>query len=88
MNSYNKNLLIDLLDPSTIKALMSIYQIRLKHIAVRLNGVSKQAVKYHLDRGSFKAWQKEVILDLFIDHGLEAAELILINTMTNKKVKK
>lgn len=84
MNQYKKESLIDLLDPITIKAVSSLYQIRLKHIAIRLN-VTKQAVKYHLDRSSFQDWQKEVILHLFMDHGLEAAELILIHTISNKK---
>jgi hypothetical protein len=83
MKAHSKQL-IDLLDPNTIKALQSIYQIRLKHIAVRLN-CTKQNVKYHLDNGSFKDWQKEVIYELLLENGLDQTELILVNSIANKK---
>jgi predicted DNA-binding protein YlxM (UPF0122 family) len=77
----------DLLTPATITALKNIYGLSLKHIAVRLN-VTPQAVFYLLKNDRLKDYQKQIILDLLLDHGLEYTELILINTMTNKGVKK
>ncbi|MBN3556054.1 hypothetical protein JYA63_17375 [Fictibacillus nanhaiensis] len=86
MNNYSKHTILELLDPVTIKAVTALYQLRLKHIGYRLN-CTPQAVKYNLDNDSFKQWQKEKILDLFMDHGIEVAELILINSMAIKKGK-
>lgn len=75
-----------MLDPATIKALINIYSLSLKHLAARLN-MTPQAVFYLLKNERLKDYQKEIILILFQDHGLETAELILLHTMIIKRVK-
>jgi transcriptional regulator with XRE-family HTH domain len=87
MNTYKRDSLLDLLDPDTIKALKNIYGLSLKHLAARLN-MTPQAVFYLLKNDRLKEYQKEIILSLFQDHGLESAELIVLHTMIQKRVKK
>lgn len=84
MNLYKRESLLPLLNPATITALKNIYGLSLRHIAARLN-CRPQNAHYLLKNDCLKDWHKEKILDLFFDHGLEAAELILIHTMTAKR---
>ncbi|MGS2776967.1 hypothetical protein ACVBAX_06265 [Robertmurraya sp. GLU-23] len=86
MRVYDQKQLLDLLDTKTINILQSIYQIRLKHMAIHLN-CTIQNVKYHLDQGNFKDRQKKAIYQLFLDQGMDQTELILINSISNKKSK-
>ena len=85
---YDKAELLKLLDADTIKAIARLYGIDYKRIAIRF-GLTRPAIHYQLKNNSFKDYQREIILDLFTQYGLEAAELILINKMmtTMKKVK-
>lgn len=87
MNKYDKAELLQLLDAETIKALLRLYGIDYKNIAIRF-GQTRPAIYYQLKNDSFKDYQREIILNLFIQYGLEAAELILINKMmaTMRKV--
>jgi hypothetical protein len=87
MNNYKKDSLNDLLDPATIKALKNIYGLGLKHLAARLN-ITPQVIFYLLKNDWIKDYQKEAILQLFQDHGLEAAELIVLHTILTKREKK
>ncbi|MGE6488787.1 hypothetical protein [Paenisporosarcina sp. NPDC076898] len=88
MNRYDKAELLKLLDADTIKALLRLYGIDYKKIAIRF-GQTRPAIYYQLKNDSFKDYQREILLNLFIQNGLEAAELILINKLmtTMKKVK-
>lgn len=84
---YDKAELLKLLDADTIKALLRLYGIDYKKIAIRFDQ-TRPAIYYQLKNDSFKDYQRAIILDLFTQHGLEATELILINKMmtTMKKV--
>ncbi|WNS82223.1 hypothetical protein RRU94_15910 [Domibacillus sp. DTU_2020_1001157_1_SI_ALB_TIR_016] len=84
MVKYNKKSLIKLLDPATITALNNTYKPSLGNLAARLNR-APQNVFYYLENDSFKGYQKEIILDLLLDHCLEGTELILINSIVNRK---
>ncbi|KQU17808.1 hypothetical protein ASG65_26190 [Bacillus sp. Leaf13] len=84
MNQYKEQSLLDLLDPATIKALLNIYGLGLKHLGVRLH-LTPQAVFYLIKNDKLKDWQRARILSLFQDHGMEGMELVLINQMVNRK---
>lgn len=77
--------MLKLLDASTIVALLKIYGLNYRHVAIRLNCV-RQNISYLLKHDSFNEHQREVVLELLLQHGLEASELALIRHMT-KKVK-
>ena len=85
---YEKNEVIQLLDASTITALLRIYNLKYKHIAGMFN-VTRPAVTYMIKHDSFKDWQREKVLEMFQHQGLEIAELMLIHQMVNtsKKVR-
>ncbi len=89
MDRYDKAELIKLLDADTLVALLKIYGITYKHLAIRLN-VTRPAISYHVKNNSFKSHDLRIVLDLLFNHGLEVAELILINKMVNtaRKVKR
>jgi hypothetical protein len=89
MNRYDKTELLKLLDSATISAILRIYGITYKHLAIKLN-CTRPNVSYHIKHDSFKGFEREVILDLFFQHGLEVVELMLINNMvkTAKKFNK
>ena len=80
-----KSEIIRLLDAPTIVALLKIYDLHYKHVGIRLR-CSRQNVSYLLKADSFKQYQREIILDLLLQHGLEASELVVVHHMT-KKVK-
>ncbi|WP_066385483.1 hypothetical protein [Neobacillus mesonae] len=79
---YDKAELLMLLDSATIKALLRLYGLGYKSIAVRF-GVTRPAINYMLRHDSFKDYQRQILLDLFFQLGMEATELILINKMIN-----
>lgn len=77
--------MMPLLNAPTIVALLKIYDLNYKHVGIRLR-CSRQNVGYLLKADSFKQYQREIILDLLLQHGLEATELVVVHHMT-KKVK-
>lgn len=84
MKSYDKSKLISLLDADTISALLRIYGLGYKNLAVRFH-VTREAIYYRQKTDCWKPYEREMILDLFVSHGLEMAELMLIHQMTNKR---
>lgn len=84
MNNYDKESLTQYLTGPTIAALSRFYGISYKQMAARLRYGSSN-VKYHVDGDSFAKWQRMALLDLFMDHGLEATELILIHQLLKAK---
>ncbi|MFJ7994291.1 hypothetical protein ACIQY5_19210 [Peribacillus frigoritolerans] len=89
LDKFDKTEVLKLLDKETILALLAIYGIRHRNLAARFN-VSRPAISYLLKQDAFKPYQREVILNLLLDNGMELVELILVNKMVNtaKKVKK
>jgi hypothetical protein len=89
LDRFDKTEVLKLLDKETILALLAIYGIRHKSLAARFH-VSRPAISYLLKHDAFKPYQRELILNLLMDHGMELLELILVNRMVNtaKKVKK
>ncbi|MCK2018858.1 hypothetical protein [Peribacillus frigoritolerans] len=81
---YDQRALLNLLDPTTIQGLLNIYNLSLKHVAGRMD-CTVPAVHYLIKNDKLKDWQKERILELFSDHGLEVAELLLVNQMVNRR---
>ncbi|QFT88070.1 hypothetical protein FIU87_05405 [Bacillus sp. THAF10] len=84
MNTYDKSKLINLLDSATITALLRLYGLNYKHFAIRFN-VTREAIHYRMKTDCWKAYERELILELFISHGLEMAELMLIHQMVTKR---
>ncbi|CEG30040.1 hypothetical protein [Peribacillus simplex] len=84
MNQYKEQSLLELLDSPTIKALLNIYGLGLKHIGVRLH-LTPQAVFYLLKNDKLKDWQRAKVLSLFQEYGMQGLELVLINQMVNRK---
>ena len=80
-----KSEMMKLLDASTIAILLKIYGLKYKHVGLRLR-CSRQNVGYLLKFDNFSPYQREIILELLLQHGLEASELVLVHHMT-KKVK-
>jgi ribosome-interacting GTPase 1 len=85
--NYDKTEMIKLLDAETISALLRIYNLKYKHIAIRFN-CTKENIVYLMKHDRFKDYQREIILELFQLQGLEVTELILIHHMANKSKKK
>lgn len=79
----DKSEMLKLLDSHTISALLKIYNLKYKHIAVRLH-CTKQNIVSMMKTDRFTESQRRTVLDLFLQHGLEATELVLIYHMTNK----
>jgi predicted XRE-type DNA-binding protein len=86
---YKKAEVLKLLDAETITALLKIYNLKYENIAIRLH-ITRQAIVYKMRKDRWKDFEKEIVLDLLQQHGLEITELILINKMvtTSRKVKK
>ncbi|USK45517.1 hypothetical protein [Cytobacillus oceanisediminis] len=84
MNKYDKSKIIPLLDAETISALLRIYGIGYKNLAVRF-GVTREAVWYRQKVDCWKPYEREMLLDLFVSYGMELAELILLHQMINKR---
>ncbi|MBN3553302.1 hypothetical protein JYA63_03425 [Fictibacillus nanhaiensis] len=86
MNKYDKTEVMKLLDEKTLKALLRLYGIDYKFLAVRL-GCTRPNIHYHLKHDTFKQYQRENILELLFKQGLEVAELVIINQLVTKQKK-
>jgi hypothetical protein len=82
-DKYDKAEVLKMVNHANVSALMKIYGITYQHLANRLR-FTKQNVLYLLKADSMKEYQKEIILEIFISHGLEVCELIFINQLTSK----
>jgi hypothetical protein len=85
--NYDKSEAIRLLDAETISALLRIYNLKYKHLAVRFN-CTKENIVYLIKHDRFKDYQREIILELFMQHGLDLTQLTLIHIMANQSKKK
>lgn len=79
----NKNTQLQMLDPPTITALLKIYNLSYKNLALLLR-CTRQNIVYLLKNERLSEYQTEIILELFKQHGLEDTELVLIHYMTRK----
>lgn len=75
--------MLKLLDATTIVALLKIYDLHYKHVAIRLN-CTRQNITHLVKADSFSPYQRELILELLLQYGLEATELALVHHMTKK----
>jgi hypothetical protein len=82
-DKYDKASVLKMINQENVSALMKIYGITYQHLANRLR-FTKQNVMYLLKAGTMKEYQKEIILEIFISHGLEITELMFINHLTSK----
>jgi hypothetical protein len=85
-HKYDKKEVLKLLDANTMKALLRLYGLDYKFLAVRL-GCTRPNIHYHLKHDTFKDYQRENILELLFKQGLEVAELVIINQLVNKQKK-
>ncbi|MED4037044.1 hypothetical protein [Niallia taxi] len=78
---------LNYMDTETIAALLKIYNLTYRHVAIRLN-CTRPNISYHMKNDTFKPFEREMILRLFLERGLEFAELVIINKLitTSKKV--
>ncbi|WP_430789470.1 hypothetical protein VBD025_03930 [Virgibacillus flavescens] len=83
---YDKKEVLQLLDADTIIALLKVVNLKYKHVAGRLN-ISRQAIVYLMKHDAYKDWQKEIILEMLLQHGCEVAEIMLVHQMVNKAKK-
>lgn len=74
---------LQMLDPATIIALLKIYNLSYKNLALLLR-CTRQNIVYLLKYDRLNEYQTEIILELFKQHGLEDTELVLIHYMTRK----
>lgn len=88
LDRFDKTEVLKLLDKETILVLLAIYGIRHRNLAALFN-VTRPAISYLIKHDAFKPYQREVILNLLLDNGMELLELMLVNKMvtTAKKVK-
>jgi hypothetical protein len=82
-DKYDKAEVLKMINQANVSALMRIYGITYQHLANRLR-FTKQNVMYLLKAGTMKDYQKEIILEIFLQRGLEITELIFINHLTSK----
>lgn len=75
--------MISLLDPPTIVSLLKVYNLGYKNLAL-LFRCTRQNVVHLLKYNKLSKYQKKLVLELFEQYGLEAAELVLIHYMTKK----
>jgi hypothetical protein len=83
---YEKSQLLKMMDSDTVTCLLKVYNLTYQHIALRLR-CTRQNVLYLLKSGNMKDYQKEIILEIFVSHGMEKAELMLIYQMVTKSKK-
>ena len=79
---YETKEIIKLLDSDTISALFRLYGITYDTIGIRMR-MTRQAVTYKIKHDAFKDYEREIVLQLLQQHGLEISELILINKIIN-----
>lgn len=79
----DKKTQLQLLNPTTIIALLKIYNLSYKNLALLLR-CTRQNIVYLLKNERLSDYQKELILELLLQHGLEPTELVLIHYMTMK----
>jgi hypothetical protein len=84
--NYDTKEVVTLLDAPTISALFKIYDIGYKQVALRFR-YSKANVTYKMKTDSWYLHERQMLLELFQQHGMEIVELMLINQMTNKAKK-
>ncbi|MFB5196154.1 hypothetical protein ACE198_14695 [Neobacillus sp. KR4-4] len=80
--NYDNNQIIQYLDSATISALFRVYGIKYDAIGMRLR-CTRQNIVYKMKTDSWKDYERQMVLELLRQHGLETVELILINRMVN-----
>ena len=79
----DKATMLSLLDAKTIAALLKIYNLPYRHLALIFR-CTRQNIVYLLKYDRFSEYQREVVLDVFLEYGLEPSELVLVHHMTKK----
>ena len=79
----DKPTMLKLLDASTIVALLKIYNLSYRNLAL-LFRCSRQNIVYLIKHDRFSEYQRETVLDLFLQYGLEPSELVLVHHMSKK----
>lgn len=75
-----------MINSDTVPALMKIYDVTYQQLSLHFR-MTKQGVIYLVHHDRLKEYQKEIVLDVFLQLGLETAELMLIHQMTYKAKK-
>ncbi|MGE6401893.1 hypothetical protein [Bacillus cereus] len=80
MKSYDKDALLHYLNGDVVAALGKLFNVSYRQIAGPLR-CSAANIKYHIHNDSFAPWQKRLLLQMFMNRGLEAAELVFLHQL-------